>query len=163
MMSKFMFSSWLSESCANKLVWYLFETLSVATRFNPELMGLLIEVNSRKGPNLGLCCRELGKFGTNFWHLCCKLEELHSTFFPKLRFEYIVVLTFRSKDVPFTMTFVVWTTIGITLSKIVFLCRFLIVFDEFQQQIAVKCSKILNIHCWIRHCIEFFKPFYAKK
>ena len=50
---KFTFSSKVFESCANKLVWYLFGTLPVARRFNPEPMIFLIEVSFRKVSKIG--------------------------------------------------------------------------------------------------------------
>ena len=53
MSSKFTFSSEVFESSANKLAWYLFETLPVATYFNPESMEILIEVYFRKGSKIG--------------------------------------------------------------------------------------------------------------
>ena len=56
MRSQFTFSGKVFESWAKKLVWYLFETLPVATRFNQEPMLFQNEVNFRKDPKLGLCC-----------------------------------------------------------------------------------------------------------
>ena len=51
--SQITFSSEVFERCANKLVWYLFETLPVTTRFKPEPMIFLIDVNFRKGSKIG--------------------------------------------------------------------------------------------------------------
>ena len=50
-------------SCANKLVRNILETLLVATRFNFDLMGFLIEVKFEKGLKLVLCYQKLRKFG----------------------------------------------------------------------------------------------------
>ena len=47
------FSSKVFDRWAYKIVLYLFETLPVATRFNPEPMVFLIEVNFRKGSKIG--------------------------------------------------------------------------------------------------------------
>ena len=44
----FTFSNKCFENCAQKIVWYFFETLSAATRFNPEPMNFLIGVIFRK-------------------------------------------------------------------------------------------------------------------
>ena len=49
MRSKFTFLSEIFESCVNKLICYLFETLPVATRFNLEPMIYLIDVNFWNG------------------------------------------------------------------------------------------------------------------
>ena len=75
----FTFSGIFFESCAFKLVQCVFETLPVATRFNPDSMGFLIEVNFPKCPTLGLGCQNLGNFG-NFVTFVAKFEERYSTF-----------------------------------------------------------------------------------
>ena len=79
MRSKFTFSRNVFESWANKLVWYLFETLPVATHFNPEAMVFLIEVKFWKGSKIGTMLSKIKKV-RKLWHLCCKLDELHPTF-----------------------------------------------------------------------------------
>ena len=75
---KFTFSSKVFDSCANKLVGY-FETLPVATRFNPEPMVFLIEVNFRKVSKIGTMLSKIKKV-RKLWHICSKLNELHPTF-----------------------------------------------------------------------------------
>ena len=63
MRSKFTFSSEVFDSCANKLVSYLFGTLPVARRFNPEPLIFLIEVIFRKVSKIGTMLSKIKKVG----------------------------------------------------------------------------------------------------
>ena len=65
-----------------------------ATLLNPEPMDFLITGKFGNGPKLGLCCRELGKLGV-YDNFVFKIEDLHPNFFPKVRFEYPIISTFR--------------------------------------------------------------------
>ena len=79
MRSKFTLSSKVFDSFANKLVWYLFKTLPLATRLNPEPMVFLIEVNFRKRSKIGTNMSKINKV-RKLWHLCCNLDDFHTTF-----------------------------------------------------------------------------------
>ena len=92
MRSKVTFPRNVFESWRKRLVWYLFETLPVATRFNPEDMVLLVEVKFRKVYKNGTMLSVVKKV-RNLRHLCCKLDKLHP-FFPQLRFELLNCLLF---------------------------------------------------------------------
>ena len=101
--SRFMFSSKVLESCANKLVWYLFETLPVATCFNLEPMVLLIVVNVRKVSKIGSMLSKIKKV-RKLWQVCCNLDEL-PPIFPQLRFEYFIGSMLKSLEFLFFQNF----------------------------------------------------------
>ena len=65
----FTFSNAFFEKCAQKLVWYLSETLPAATCFNPEPMGFLIELSFRKGFKIVTRLSKNWKI-RKVWHLC---------------------------------------------------------------------------------------------
>ena len=81
MRSNFTFSSKVFESWADKFVWYLFETLPVATNFKSEPMLFLIEVYFWKVSKIGTILSKIKKI-RKLWHLCFQLDELHPTFSP---------------------------------------------------------------------------------
>ena len=161
--TNFTFSNKVFEICAQKLVWYLFETLPAATHFSPEPMGFLIEVKFRKGSKIVIWLSKIEKI-RKFWHLCWKLEELHRTFFPKLRSEYLLFQrsgkwNFYSRKFP-------WFE-----QKVRLICQqtcFFVVcltFGCFWGQFHKHCNYIFKNAYWITGLVitEFCKPLYARK
>ena len=161
--SVFTFSRDVLESSASNLVWCLFETLSVATRFNPEPMVFLIEVNFRKGSKIWTMFSKIRKI-RNFWHHCWKLVELHPTFFfPNSNLNSLLFQ--RSDQWKFycSKTFVVWTKIAINLSKNMLFCCFMDFGSEAStsnklQLYLRNCLLDIRIrYCWVSKsilCIE---------
>ena len=97
MRSKYTFPSTVFESWANNHVWYLFETLPLATRFIPEPVVFLIEVNFRKGSKNGT--RRKQKFGTSDTFVVNSMNFI--PLFSQSRFECNIASTFRSLEVLF--------------------------------------------------------------
>ena len=68
-----------------RLEHYLFGTLPVATRFNPESVDVLIEQNFRKGSKNGTMLTKTEKIW-NFGHVCCQIREILSLFLYQIAF-----------------------------------------------------------------------------
>ena len=159
MSSKFTLLSKDFKRFAKKLVWYLFETLPFATRFNLEPMVFLIEIIFRQVSKIGIKLSKIKKV-RKFWHLCCNLDELHPSFSPLAFWIILKILLFYSSN-----TFVIWTNIGNLLSNnVLFVC--FMDFWVFLRTILTKMQLSLQ-NCLLKIPgvvnIEFFKPFNAKK
>ena len=134
----FTFSNEFFGRCAQTFVRYLSETLPTARRSNPEPLSFLIGVNFWKISKVVTWLSKIKKI-RKFWHLFCKLQELHRTFFPKLCLN--TFLFQRS---------VKWTFYITKLSL-------------FEQKFVLICRKTcFLVVCWILGCfsIQFQKHFY---
>ena len=120
---KFTFSSKIFESCA-KVVWYLYGTLPVTRRFNTEPMIFLIEVKFRKVSKIGTMLSKIKKV-RKLWHLCCKLDELHASFFHNCGLNTFLFKRWGHWNFSSLKTFVAWTKNGISLSNNVLFCCFM--------------------------------------
>ena len=121
---KFTFSSKVFESCANKLVWYLYGSLPVTRRFNTEPMIFLIEVIFRKVSKIGTMLSKKKKV-RKVWHLCCKLDELHASFSQNCVLNTFLFKRWGHWNFSSLKTFVAWTKNGISLSNNVLFCCFM--------------------------------------
>ena len=146
MRSKFTFSSKVFERWANKLVWYLFETLPVPTRFNPELMVFLIEVYFRKGSKIVTMLSKMNKV-RKLWHLCCKLDELHPSFF---KFAFWIPHCFNAKVIGSSIRKLPW--FEQKLESVCQTCIFVVsrIFGsktQFSPKLPTGDTRIS--HCWV--------------
>ena len=67
------------ESCADKLVRDLFETLLAVKSFNPDLMGFLIEVQFWKGYKIGTMLSKIKKSAKNDIFVFLRSSLSHKT------------------------------------------------------------------------------------
>ena len=139
MRSKFTLSSTVFESCAKKLVGYLFETVPVTTRFHPEPVVFLIEVNFRKGSKIGTVLSKKRKFGIVETFVVSSMNFI--PLFSQLHFEYLVVSTLRSLENLFFKNFR-----GLSNNVLFFaVSPFLVVFEvNSNKQNAIISSKLLT-------------------
>ena len=150
---KFMFSSKVFESCANKLVWYLFGTLPVARRFNPEPMIFMIEVSFRKVSKNGTILSKIKKV-RKLWHLCCKLGELHAHFSHNCVLNTLLFKRWGHWNFSSLKTFMAWTKMGLVCQT---LCFFVVswIFGCFWENCLLEIPGVVSVEC--------LKPFYARK
>ena len=161
---KFTFSSKVFESCANKLVWYLFGTLPVARRFNPEPMIFLIEVSFRKVSKIGTILSKIKKV-RKLWHLCCEFGELHVHFSHNFVLNTLLFKRWGHWNFSSLKTFMAWTKMGLVCQT---LCFFVVswifgcFWDQFQQKMQLSLENcLLEIPGLVS--VECLKPFYARK
>ena len=144
MRSKFTF---LNKVFAYKLVWYL------ATRFNPDPMGFLIEVNIPEGSKIGTMLSKT-KNVRKLWHQCCSFDEIHSTSFANCVLN--IWLFQRSGHLK-----VIWLSwfeqkLGLVCQTTCFFCFFFHGFWVFLRLILTKnrviSSKLPTGDTWISQC-----------
>ena len=127
-------------------------------------MIFLIEVNFRKESKIGTMLSKIKKV-RKLRHFCCKLNELHPTFFLQLRLEYLIISTLRSLEVLFFNNFrdlnknwdlFVKQRTCFVVSRIF---GFLRPIPTKKQLFLETC--LLEIPVLV--IVEFFKPLYARK
>ena len=135
--------------CANNFVWYLFETLLVATRFNTEPMGFLIEVNFRKGSKSGTMWSKNEEKSELLTPLLYTRRNSSHFFFQNCNLNAVLFQRAGQGKSYSTNIFVVWTKIGNNLSKTVHFC-FSLDFGNSKGPIKTKnCNHFFKIAYWI--------------